>query len=194
MQYKQHLQKDCQFYRRVYRRNYTRRYFTESYKKITVFCHNYRRVYQRAFHNYRRIYRHVHRRMVPIPNRTPLSSYQRICWWTQQNQCARVLAHNFWQTSKNMEGFLKILVRESINYPKNYYYIFRWQFRRKNCCINPPLRDSFLLRSSFHLLFSSPFVLSFCKSFYCYVGSFQHIKRYVFFFLYLCIFLLFILF
>jgi len=61
-QYKQHLQKDCQFYRR----NFTRRYFTESCKKITAFCHNYRRTDTRRYftesckiitafcHNYRR--------------------------------------------------------------------------------------------------------------------------------------------
>jgi len=64
-QYKQHLQKDCQFYRR----NFTSRYFTESCKKITAFCHNYRHTDTRRyftescktntafFHNYRRVYR-----------------------------------------------------------------------------------------------------------------------------------------
>jgi hypothetical protein len=35
--YKQHLQKDCQFYRRTY----TRRYFTENCKKIMAFCERY---------------------------------------------------------------------------------------------------------------------------------------------------------
>jgi len=73
MQYKQHLQKDWQFYRRLYRRNVTRRYFTESCKTITAFCHNHRRVYRwnvsrryftescktiTAFcHNHRQVYR-----------------------------------------------------------------------------------------------------------------------------------------
>ena len=45
-QYKQHLQKDCQFYRRVYQRTGTRRYFIENCKKITAFCHNYQRIYR----------------------------------------------------------------------------------------------------------------------------------------------------
>jgi hypothetical protein len=68
--YKQHLQKDWQFYRRqgtnrylidsckniiafchnhwlLYRRNVTRRYLNESCKKITAFCHNHQRLYRR---------------------------------------------------------------------------------------------------------------------------------------------------
>ena len=187
-QYKQHLQKDCQFYRRVYQRtgtrryfiesckkitafchnyqriyrwNSTRRYFTESYKKITAFCHNYRWIgtrryftesykkitafyhnyrwigtrryftesckkitvfchnYWRPCHNYRRIYRRVHRRMAHIPKRTPVRSCRR----TRQNQCASALTHNFRRicrrTLKNMEGFLKFLVRKSIKYWQN---------------------------------------------------------------------------
>jgi hypothetical protein len=68
--YKQHLQKDWQFYRRqgthrylidsckniiafchnhwlLYRRNVTRQYLNESCKKITAFCHNHQRLYRR---------------------------------------------------------------------------------------------------------------------------------------------------
>jgi len=138
-QYKQHLQKDCQFYQRTY----TRRYFTESCKKITAFCHNYRQVYRRPYtlryftescktitvfchnyrqtcHNYRRIYQRVHQRMAHIPKCTPVRSYRWICRRTWQNQYVCALEHNFrricrW-TSKNMEGFSKILVQESIKY------------------------------------------------------------------------------
>ena len=65
--------KNLPFHRRIYRRNITRRYFTESCKKITGFCHNHRRIYRwnitRLYftesckkitgfcHNHRRIYR-----------------------------------------------------------------------------------------------------------------------------------------
>ena len=142
-QYKQHLQKDCQFYRRnftrryftescktitafyhnyrrVYRRPGTRRYFTESCKKIMIFFHNYRWVYRRPCHNYRCIYRCIHQRMAHIPKRTPIRSYRRICRRMRQIQCARALTHNYrWicrQMSKTMEGFLKFLVRKSIKY------------------------------------------------------------------------------
>jgi hypothetical protein len=47
----------------------------------------------------------------------------------------------------------------------------------------------FSLGSSSPFFFSSSFVFSFWKRFYCFGGSFKHIKRYVFFFPYLCIFL-----
>ena len=36
--------KNLPFHRRIYRRNITRRYFTESCKKITGFCHIHRRL------------------------------------------------------------------------------------------------------------------------------------------------------
>jgi hypothetical protein len=42
------LQKYCQFYRRKYRRHGTRRYYTESWKTITEFYHNHRRVHRRT--------------------------------------------------------------------------------------------------------------------------------------------------
>ena len=45
--YKQNLQTDWQFYRWIDRRLGTRRYFTESCKKITEFCHTHRRLYRR---------------------------------------------------------------------------------------------------------------------------------------------------
>jgi hypothetical protein len=93
-------------------------------------------------------------------------------------------------------GIFEIFARESIKYrrklmppPKKLLLYFPSAILSEILCYKtlPPLLDSFLLGSSFHLLFSSPCVLSFCKSFYCCVGSFQHIKKYVFFFLYLCI-------
>jgi len=39
--------KNLPFHRRIYRRTITRRYFTESCKKITGFCHIHRRIYRR---------------------------------------------------------------------------------------------------------------------------------------------------
>ena len=46
--YKQNLQKDWQFYRWIDRRLGTRRYFTESCKKIMEFCHTHRQLYRRT--------------------------------------------------------------------------------------------------------------------------------------------------
>jgi len=40
--------KNFMFYRRLYRRNITRRYFTKSWKKFTGSCHTYRRLYRRT--------------------------------------------------------------------------------------------------------------------------------------------------
>jgi hypothetical protein len=40
--------KHLRFHRRVYRRTITRRYFTESCKKITGLCHNHRRICRRT--------------------------------------------------------------------------------------------------------------------------------------------------
>ena len=59
----------------------------------------------------------------------------------------------------------------------------------------PPIWFIFSLGSSSSspFLFSSPFVFSFWKRFYCFGGSFKHIKRYVLFFLYLCIFFILIM-
>jgi hypothetical protein len=192
-------------YRRVYRRTYTRQYFTKSCKTITAFCHNYRRVYRRTCHNYQCIYRRFLQQMAHNPKRMPVRIDRRFCRRTRKKQCTHVLAHNFRQISrrisKNIEGFLKFLLENQLNTDGNYrrnlmpppkkllLYVPSAIPSEILCykTLPPPLLDSFLLGSSFHLLFSSPCVLSFCKSFYCCVGSFQHIKRYVFFFLYLCI-------
>ena len=176
-------------YRRVYRRTYTRQYFTESCKTITAFCHNYRRVYRRTCHNYRCIYRRFLQRMAHNPKCTPARIYQRFCRRTRKKQCAHVLAHNFRRILKNMEGFSKFLLENQLNTDGNYrrnlmpppkkllLYVPSAIPTEILCykTLPPPLLDSFLLGSSFHLLFSSPCVLSFCKSFYCCVGSFQHI-------------------
>jgi hypothetical protein len=45
--YMEQLQKYWHYYRRVHRRNSTHRYFTKSWKKTMLFCHNYRRAYRR---------------------------------------------------------------------------------------------------------------------------------------------------
>jgi len=39
----------CHFHRRIYRRNITCRYFIESYKKITGLCHHHRCVHRRLY-------------------------------------------------------------------------------------------------------------------------------------------------
>jgi hypothetical protein len=51
----------CHFHRRIYRRTRTRRYFTESCKKITRLCHNHRRVHRRLY-----------RRIIPTESQTNL--------------------------------------------------------------------------------------------------------------------------
>jgi len=166
----------CHNYRRVYRQIYTRRYFTESCKTITAFCHHYRWVYRQTCHNYRCISRRIHRWMVHNPKRMLVRSYWRICRRTRQNQCVRVLAHNFWricwQTSKNMEGFLKFLVRESIKYRWNYWWNLMPPPKKillyvpsampsEILCYKPPL-SWFILPP---LLISSPLLLSMCIKF-----------------------------
>jgi hypothetical protein len=73
--------KNLRFHRRVYRRTITRRYFTESCKKITGLCHNHRRICRRTitrryytesckkitglFHIHRRVYRRIYQRTIP---------------------------------------------------------------------------------------------------------------------------------
>jgi len=101
----------CHNYQRVYRRTYTRRYFTESCKKITAFFHNYRRVYRQTYHNYRRIYRCFLRWMAYNSKRTPVRIYRWFCRQTQKNQCAHVLAHNFQRISKIRRDFQKFCAR-----------------------------------------------------------------------------------
>ena len=74
--------KNLPFHQRIYRQNITRRYFTESCKKITGFCHNHRRIYRRNItrryftesckkitgfcHIHRRIYRRHYRRTTHV--------------------------------------------------------------------------------------------------------------------------------
>jgi hypothetical protein len=41
--------KNLPFHRRIYQRNITHRYFTESCKKITGFCHIHRRIFRRSY-------------------------------------------------------------------------------------------------------------------------------------------------
>ena len=74
--------KNLRFHRRVYRRTITRRYFTESCKKITGLCHNHRQVYRQIYahpeahacltrvrlHKYQRLYR----RKIPTESPTDL--------------------------------------------------------------------------------------------------------------------------
>ena len=88
--------KNLRFHRRVYRRTITRRYFTESCKKITGLCHNHRRVYRRTItrryftesckkitelcHNHRRVYRQIyaHPEAHACLTRVRLHKYQRL--------------------------------------------------------------------------------------------------------------------
>ena len=101
---------------------------------------------------------------------------------------------------KVWQDFLTFLVRISINFQRYYRHNLMSpttiNVRRKNCHIKHPLPSIwfiFLSRLSFAsspFLFSSPVAFGFFKRFYYFSGSF---KRYVFFFLYLCIFFILIM-
>jgi hypothetical protein len=123
-----------------------------------------------------------------------LSEAWSVCTFTDE-----VADVTFTNGSKSLVGFLKFLVRISINY--------RWNLMSPTITNVPsvipsekllyktplpPIWFIFSLGSSSPFLFSSSFVFSFWKSFYCFGCSFKHIKRYVFFFLYICIFLFFL--
>ena len=80
--------KHLRFHRRVYRRTITRRYFTESCKKITGLCHNYQWICRRTItrryftesckkitglcHIHRQVYRRSYRRTIPAESPTDL--------------------------------------------------------------------------------------------------------------------------
>jgi hypothetical protein len=100
--------------------------------------------------------------------------------------------------------------RDFRNFWCDYQFISAKNYRRNlmppttiNCLLVIPSEKLVYKTPSLHLvhffsrlsslfLFSSPFEFSFWKRFYCFGGSFKHIRRYVIFFLYLCIFFIFL--
>jgi hypothetical protein len=132
--YKQELQKYWQFYQRLYRRHRTYRYYTESWKKMTAFCHNHRRVYRwngtcRYFteswiKNYGIL--PLSSTAIPTDDAHPKTHACQTAWSVgtvtdrfadgHGKSNAPVLWHTIPDGPKNLEGFLKFFVRISINY------------------------------------------------------------------------------
>ena len=122
--------KNFMFYRRLYRWNITRRYFTESWKKFTGLCHTHRRLYRRNItrryftesckqitglcHNHRRYtdgstdfkYRRNHRQIYAYP---------------EAHAClTRVRLHKYRRIEKSSGIFELFLVHISINFRRYY--------------------------------------------------------------------------
>jgi len=143
----------------------------------------------------------THWRKSHIPMRTPVRStiINNIVGGTIS---AGNFRRNNWRIKKKAV-FLKILVRISIYFRRNY----RWKLMPPTTINVPsvipteilayktlPPSPHFIFSLGSHLyFFSSPFEFNFWKSFDCFGGSFQHIKRYVMVFLYLCLFFLIII-
>jgi len=166
-------------HQRTYWRNGTLRYFTESWKKFTELCHN-------------------HRRIITDGLRTSRSARMSEAW--SVDTFTDGLLGTFTNGSKSLAGFFNLLVRISIHY--RHKLPMKFNVADNNKCLSvispekllyktppPTIWFIFSLGSSSPFLFSYPFVFSFWKRFYCFGASFKHIKRCVFFFLYLCIFL-----
>jgi hypothetical protein len=138
----------------------------------------------------------THRRKSHIPKRMPVRSTI-----TDSIIGGTISDGNFrrnYRRIKKKAVFSKILVRISIYFRRNY--------RRKlmpPTTINvpsviptkilayktlPPSPHFIFCLGSHLYFFSSPFEFNFLKSFDCFGGSFQHIKRYVMVFLYLSFF------
>jgi len=124
-------------------------------------------------------------RKIPTELRTSQSAHMSDTCPSAQIPMDRKVWRDFWT----------FLVRISINFWRYYRRKLMppttINFRRKNCSIKPPLPQfgSFFLWLCFFFIFSSPFIwlhLAFLRDLPLFGGSF---KRYVFFFLYLCIFL-----
>jgi hypothetical protein len=113
----------CHNHRRICWRTITRRYFTESCKKITGLCHIHRRVYRRKIptdyahpevhacltrvrlHKYRRLYRRNHRWLYALP---------------EAHACVtHVCLHEYRRIEKFGGIFELFLVRISINFRRN---------------------------------------------------------------------------
>jgi len=167
-----------------HRRTGTRRYFTESWEKIIELCHNHRRfvhILKRTHiegvvgrHVYRWIVRHVYRwnyRQHIYRRIEKSGGIFEIFWCEYQFITDRNYRWNLMPPT--IINGLSVIPSEKLLYKTPL----------------PPIWFIFSLGSSSPFLFSSSFVFSFWNRFYCFGGSFKHIKRYVFFFLYLCIFL-----
>ena len=124
--------KNLPFHRRIYRRNITRRYFTESCKKITGFCHTHRR-FSDGFSdaNTNRITDGLSARMsdtcpsARLATALPTSPTDRP---RMSDTCPFAPSPTEWPTvlstdRKVWRDFQTFLVRISIN--------FRWNYRRK---------------------------------------------------------------
>ena len=167
-----------------HRRTGTRRYFTESWEKIIELCHNHRRfvhILKRTHiegvvgrHVYRWIVRHVYRwnyRQHIYRRIEKSGGIFEIFWCEYQFITDRNYRWNLMPPT--IINGLSVIPSEKLLYKTPL----------------PPIWFIFSLGSSSPFLFSSSFLFRFWNRFYCFGGSFKHIKRYVFFFLYLCIFL-----
>jgi hypothetical protein len=170
-----------------HRRPITRRYFTKSWKKITGVCHNHWRSFWRFY-----------RRILPTDSPTEYPHPEAHACQTRVRRAD--VPTEFPTDRKVWRDFRNFLVRISINCRRNYRRNLipptTINVRRKNCHIKhpiPPIWFIFFSRLSFSsspFLFSSPVAFGFLKRFSYFGGSF---KRYVFFFLYLCIFFILIM-
>jgi len=145
-------EKNLRFHRRVYRRTITRRYFTETCKKITGLCHNHRRQITHRYltesfkkitglcHNHRRVYRRKITCRYFIKSCTKITGlchnhwrvYRRIYAHPKAHAClTRVRLHKYWWSFWRIEKcggiFELFLVRISINF---------WRYYRRN--LMPP--------------------------------------------------------
>jgi len=189
-------------HRRPYRRNLSRRYFTESYKKLQPMPQSLTHFPTEALTTVQIPMRATFR----LPGRSVHLSTEEA---NPMRACSDIyLPTDVPMNFKKSGGIFKILVRNSKNTNENYqqnlmpppkkilFYVplvipsITLQYKTQ-----PPLRGSFFLQSS-SFIFSSPHAnpLCFLLYFYCFDCSFQHIKRYDSPFFIFVFFLLFFLF